>query len=208
MSKLAMVGAGGLGRELKSTLDRIDHQLGDFVGFFDDGLLKGNQVDGAPILGGLSDLNTWGDQLNIFIAIADPQTKQNIADVIDNPLIHFSSMIHPSSVSGNLLGSCTGLVVAANCSLTTNISIGSHVLINLNCTVGHDTVIEDYCSIMPGTNISGDVILKQKSYIGTGVQILPGVIIGESATVGAGAVVTKNVQDGQVVAGVPARKIR
>jgi acetyltransferase-like isoleucine patch superfamily enzyme len=41
--------------------------------------------------------------------------------------------------------------------------------------------------------------------IGSGAVILCGVTIGERALVGAGAVVTRDVADGEVVAGVPAR---
>ena len=208
MNKLAIVGAGGLGRELKTALESVDHQLGEFIGFFDDGLSKGSEVDGVPVLGGINQLNSWESQLNIFIAIADPQAKQNIVVRVDNPLINYPSIIHPSSVHGDLQGSCSGLVIAANCSLTTNITIGSQVYINLNCTVGHDTMIEDYCSIMPGSNISGNVTIKQGCYIGTGAQILPGVNIGVNATVGAGSVVTKNIPAGQVWAGIPAKSMR
>ncbi len=44
--------------------------------------------------------------------------------------------------------------------------------------------------------------------VGTGATILGGVRIGERAVVGAGSVVTKDVPDGAVVAGNPARIIR
>ncbi len=44
--------------------------------------------------------------------------------------------------------------------------------------------------------------------IGSGATILCGVTIGENATVGAGSVVTRDVPDGSVVAGNPARVIR
>lgn len=43
------------------------------------------------------------------------------------------------------------------------------------------------------------------SWIGTNAVILPGVTIGERAIVGAGAVVTRDVPDGAVVVGAPAR---
>ena len=48
------------------------------------------------------------------------------------------------------------------------------------------------------------VVLKKGSYIGTGTIILPGVTIGRESVVAAGAVVTKNVPDHVMVAGVPA----
>lgn len=45
-------------------------------------------------------------------------------------------------------------------------------------------------------------------WIGGNVTILPGVTIGNNVVVSAGAVVTKDVPDNCVVAGVPARKIK
>lgn len=50
--------------------------------------------------------------------------------------------------------------------------------------------------------------VKRGASVGTGAIILCGVTIGERALIGAGAVVTKNVEAGEVVAGVPARVLR
>jgi len=47
--------------------------------------------------------------------------------------------------------------------------------------------------------------IKRGASVGSGVTILCGVTVGERATVGAGSVVTKDVPDGAVVAGNPAR---
>lgn len=52
------------------------------------------------------------------------------------------------------------------------------------------------------------VLIKQGAWIGANVTILPGVVIGRNAVVGAGSVVTKDVGDFQVVAGIPAHKIK
>ena len=45
-------------------------------------------------------------------------------------------------------------------------------------------------------------------WIGSGATILPGVTIGDRAVVAAGAVVTKDVPEGTVVAGVPAKVVK
>jgi acetyltransferase-like isoleucine patch superfamily enzyme len=52
------------------------------------------------------------------------------------------------------------------------------------------------------------VTIRRGAYIGANVTILQGVEIGESSIVGAGAVVTRSVQAGTIVAGVPAKVIK
>jgi acetyltransferase-like isoleucine patch superfamily enzyme len=49
------------------------------------------------------------------------------------------------------------------------------------------------------------VHLKKNACVFAGVIVLPGITIGENAVVGAGAVVTQDVPDGAIYAGVPAR---
>ena len=51
-------------------------------------------------------------------------------------------------------------------------------------------------------------LVKKGAAIGSGATLLCGITIGERAIVGAGAVVTKDVPDGAVVAGNPAKPIR
>lgn len=51
-------------------------------------------------------------------------------------------------------------------------------------------------------------VVKRGASVGSGATILCGVSIGERAIVGAGSVVTKDVPDGAVVAGNPARVLR
>jgi acetyltransferase-like isoleucine patch superfamily enzyme len=51
------------------------------------------------------------------------------------------------------------------------------------------------------------VIVEDDSDIGTGAILLPGVRVGRGAQVGAGAVVTRDVAERGIVAGVPARPL-
>ena len=55
--------------------------------------------------------------------------------------------------------------------------------------------------------LTAPIQIKDYVWIGHGVIILPGVTIGRGAVIGAGAVVTKDVSDGTIAAGNPARPI-
>jgi acetyltransferase-like isoleucine patch superfamily enzyme len=58
-------------------------------------------------------------------------------------------------------------------------------------------------------NAKGNLLgvrVKKNAKIGANCTVLPGVVIGENALVGAGSVVTRDVRDGVVCSGNPARK--
>lgn len=57
-------------------------------------------------------------------------------------------------------------------------------------------------------DLHGHIEIEDDAWLGTGCIILPDVRIGKGAVVGAGSVVTKDVPDFTVVAGIPAKPIK
>ena len=54
----------------------------------------------------------------------------------------------------------------------------------------------------------GPIVIEDEAWLGYGVIVLSGVRIGKGAVIGAGSVVTRDVPDGAVAAGVPARVLK
>lgn len=61
---------------------------------------------------------------------------------------------------------------------------------------------------LQGDGFKGSVRLKEGCWLGIGVVVLPGVTIGRNAVVAANSVVTKDVPDYVVTAGIPAKIIK
>ena len=114
------------------------------------------------------------------------------------------------------------------CDWGKNISVGKQFLANYNVTILDimPVTIGDYVMIGPGTMISTvnhplspaerrkhmgigrPVRIGNDVWIGGNVSILPGVNIGTNVVVAAGAVVTHDIPDNCIAAGVPAKVIR
>jgi len=202
MRRLVILGAGGCAREV------VLYLAGGYysrVAFLDD-TGTGQKCLLPPNASLISDLSAEWEGSDFIIAVGNPRAKK----VLEGRYAHMLGVC-PNVEYGclwldkGLLPEC-GVIIAPGCVLTTNISLGRHVIINFNSTVGHDTVIGDYTTISPGCNISGNVVIGEGCLIGTGAAIREKVLIASNVTVGAGAVVVKNLdKPGGVYIGNPAR---
>lgn len=98
-------------------------------------------------------------------------------------------------------------LVMAGCFVSAGARIGSHCVVLPNSVVSHDASLQDYAVIGSNVSVSGGVVIGENCYIGSGARIREGISIGAGAMVGIGAVVVRNVAPGEVVAGVPARRM-
>ena len=131
-----------------------------------------------------------------------------------------------SEIIGSKIDDSTTVFVPFHTNFGKHTTIGKNVFINHGCsfldlggiTIEDDVLIGPKVSLItenhpvdPTNRKSLDlakIVIKKNAWIGAGAIILPGVTVGENAIVAAGAVVTKDVLDNSIVAGVPAKKIK
>lgn len=99
-----------------------------------------------------------------------------------------------------------GSIIGFDCILDgrEHITIGRHV--NLSSGAALWTLQHDHRDPEFGA-VGGPIVVGDRAWISFRATVLPGITVGEGAVVAAGAVVTRNVPDYAIVAGVPARVV-
>lgn len=88
------------------------------------------------------------------------------------------------------------------------ITLGDRVRVSFDVAfVTHDGGTFVLRGKYPNASIYGKIIIGNNVFIGARSIILPNVKIGNNCIVAAGSVVTKDVPDGTIVGGIPARRI-
>jgi putative colanic acid biosynthesis acetyltransferase WcaF len=142
-----------------------------------------------------------------------------------SPRLLYGWRNHLLRLFGARVGKGVKVYPSADVMFPWNLEIGEHtvvswgvVMYNLGrISVGSNTIISQYAHICAGTHDyrsrSFDLI-KSSITIGSGVWIAadafigPDVVVGDNSIVAARAVVTKDVGEGEIVAGNPARLVK
>jgi sugar O-acyltransferase (sialic acid O-acetyltransferase NeuD family) len=214
VTRLAIVGAGGHGREVLDVVEARNRDgaglevLGFVADRFDEAVLSRRAaghlgtVD-ALVAGQIAALD--GDVVFV-LAVGDPATR----DALERRLEAIGAtwappLVHPEASVGSDVELGDGTVVAAGARLTTNLRVGRHVQVNVNAVISHDCTVADHATLSPGVLVNGAGSIGTGVLLGTGAVVTPGHSVGEWAVVGAGAVVVDDVPAGVTAVGVPAR---
>jgi len=208
---LIIIGAGGFGRELAWLVERINtlSPTWNILGFLDDTYAKqGTEVGGYPVLGRCQgyvyNKDSW-----FVCAIGTANRRREVVERVSaSHGVQFATLVDQSVMRSDRIAIGEGTIICAGAILTVDITIGKHVIINLDCTVGHDALIGDFVTLYPSVNISGNTVINDEVEFGTGSQIIQGKEVGSGSIIGAGAVVVRDIPQGCTAVGLPARPIK
>lgn len=212
MKDLIIFGASGFGREVAWAVERMNAvtPTWNLLGFMDDDdNIQGSEINGYKVIGKTGDVKEYPDAYFVC-AVGASRVREKIINNMKsiNPAIKFGTVIDPSVEMSDLVTIGEGSIICAHTIITVNISIGNHVIINLDCTIGHDAILQDFVTLYPSVNVSGNTNIGHAVELGTGMQIIQGKTVGDYSIVGAGAVVVKDIPEKCTAVGSPAKPIK
>lgn len=171
----------------------------------------------------------------VILGVIPDKMREPVETVIgDNAVIRSHTVIYAGNQIGdnfqtghhtlirenNIIGD--DVSIGSSSDVAFNVSIGNKVRIHSNVFVPEYSTLEDACWIGPNTVLTNALhpqcpevkkcikgpTIKTGAKIGANSTILPGVVVGRNCMVGAGSVVTRDVPDGKVVVGNPAKVVK
>ena len=202
-------GASGHGRETMAWLAATASPSVECV-FVDDSPNLPDRVNDHPVYRFEQFLGLSCDTTELVIAVGDPLIRRRLAERSATAGVAFFTAIAPTAVIGPHVTIGPGTIVSHLALITSNVTVGSHVHLNMQGCLAHDCVVEDYVTIGPGAGCNGNVHLHEGAYLGAKCVIRQGrpgqpTIIGRGAIVGMGSVVLRDVPPDVTVVGNPAR---
>ncbi len=206
-----IIGAGKYGEVYLSYLQQSGVEI---VGFLDDNPdIQSLDICGKPVLGPISSLKhirKLHDIQAVYCPLGNNRLRVDFLNKARALGYLTPNYIHPSVyISPNVRISEEGVYILGNTYIMPHVTICSDVMISAGANIIHQSVLNQGVFISNGVNLGASLVAEKYAYIGMGATVMTGVQrLGIDCLIGAGAVVIKDVPDGAVVAGVPAKLIK
>ena len=209
MKNVIVYGAGEFGSLISNII--AYHSDLNIVAYGDDNAEKIDQlIDEAPVFSD-EDLLKFAQDNEIKYAISSIGNNKIRAEkytLLKNKGFQMLSIVHPQALIDTKVTYGDNVIIEMGTAIHTHSNIGNNVFLGGDALIGHHNTIGNHVLVGGNVSFGGAVVVEDYVSIGVGASIKPGVRLGEGSVIGVGAAVVKDVGQGDIVAGVPAKSIK
>jgi sugar O-acyltransferase (sialic acid O-acetyltransferase NeuD family) len=198
---MLVIGAGGHALEVLDVLE--ERSIEDEIFFFDDTNANQTTIKKYKVLKSVEEvISTLTKELEFIIAVGNPFVRRAFYERFSSVKGKFRSI---KSITSFISNSSSGeeYDVMKNCFIGPASVIRTGSLINTGAQVHHGVYIGEFSEISPRAVLLGNASIGSYCTIGANSTVLPKIKIGSNVIIGAGSVVTKDLPDNCMAAGVP-----
>lgn len=208
--KSIIIGAGKYGEVYLSYLKEAGIEV---IGFLDDDPKLHNQTcGGVPVLGPvslLSSLRKSHDVENVYCPLGNNRLRVKFLTQAKELGYNTPSYIHPTVTISNNVIIGNGVYILLGTNIMPHTVIEDFVMISMGVNVAHHNILKMGTFLSTGCNFGASIVAEKYTYCGISSTMMTGIHrLGEDCLIGAGAVVIRDVPDGAVMAGIPAKIIK
>ncbi len=144
---------------------------------------------------------------NIIISISNGKIRKKIFSKCREIGFNIPSIIHPKAFISEKASIGEGCHIKAGAIIDTNSVVENGCIIDNGSIIPHDNTIKEFAHIAPGVSLGSSITVGEFSIIGIGSSVSTGVKIGSNCIVSVGSSVEKDLNDNEIVQGVPSRLI-
>ncbi len=211
--KVIIIGGEGNGGVIVSCIEdnarRFHDEEYEVVGWLNDYIEIGKNINGYPVLGKTEDAKRYFDKDDVFFmwavhVIGRGPMRERLFHSLKIPIEKFATIVHRSAFVAPNTTLEPGSFVMANTYIGPACHIGQCTLIMANCVVGHNDNIGPFNHISAGAIVSSYITTGKFVDICLGTKVIEKLTLGDYSVAGAAALVLKNIPEKEVHVGNPA----
>lgn len=202
----------GAGDHAKVVIDQLLGSGRRVAGAFDvyqNSSNIGKEILGVPVIDVIENIEKYNlSGSDVVIAVGDNGKRQEVYEFLKDKVKLVSSISVSAIISPNSEISSESVTIMPGAIVNVSAKVGKCAIINTGAVVEHDCVVGDFAHVAPGSVMCGSSSVGAGTLLGTGSVVRNGVSVGSRCVIGAGSVVVKDVPDGVVAYGVPAKPVK
>lgn len=207
---LAIYGAHGLAREVYIIARKINgvyHKWNEYC-FIDD-VNEITEVNGVKVFKFEELIKEKGkNDVEVVIAVGEPGIRDALYHKVKESGLHLVTLIHPGVYIDETTTIGEGVVVAEGVTITSNVEIGDNSYIQPHAVIGHDIRIGRHTLIGSNCQIGGGDRIGDRVFMGFLSGTTDHITIGSDSIISAGAIVFRELPEGVIAVGNPARIVK
>ncbi|NQS97034.1 MAG: hypothetical protein HQ591_01125 [candidate division Zixibacteria bacterium] len=213
LKKIAIMGGVGGGQIAAAIMEDINKicPTWEIMGYLNDSVEIGTNFRKYPVIGRTEEAPNFAEKGYYLVCalhnLRYGRLRINRIEKMGIPLEAFPPIIHPTVITSMAESIGQGVIIGPYVNISVDVTVGNYCFFGGSIFLGHDTKLEDFVAMSNNAATGATIRIGKGTHVSINTSIREFIQIGRYALIGMGAVVIKDVGEGEIAVGNPAKII-